>query len=259
MESSLVIVGGGNMGAALLRGVAGAIVAEPDPARRAAVQSMGAAVVSGVGEALRASHADAMVVLAIKPQVFSEVAAEAWGELGGRLVLSIMAGVTLERLRRELGTDRVVRSMPNLPAAIGRGITAIAREGGTREDRQRAVALLRGVGQTIEIDEGLMDAFTAVAGSGPAYVFHLAEAMVCGAEAAGFDHSTATAIVRRTLAGAAEMLAEDPREPDQLRAAVTSTGGTTAAALGVLEGAGWCAATSRAILAARDRGRELGD
>lgn len=246
------------MGAALLRGVAGAIVAEPDPARRAAVQSMGAAVVSGVGEALRASHADAMVVLAIKPQVFSEVAAEARGELGGRLVLSIMAGVTLERLRRELGTDRVVRSMPNLPAAIGRGITAIAREGGTREDRQRAAALLRGVGETIEIDETLMDAFTAVAGSGPAYLFHLGEAMVCGAEAAGFDHSTATAIVRRTLAGAAEMLAEDPREPDQLRAAVTSTGGTTAAALGVLEGAGWCAATSRAILAARDRGRELG-
>ncbi len=253
-----MIVGGGNMGAALLRGAGGAIVAEPDTPRRAAVYSMGAAVVPGVGEALRASHADAMVVLAVKPQMFPAVAAEARASVGGRLIVSIMAGVRLDRLSQDLATTRVVRCMPNLPAAIGRALTAVAREGGTPEDRERAAALLRGVGETIEIDEALMDAFTAVAGSGPAYLFHLGEAMVRGAEAAGFDRATATTIVRRTLAGAAEMLGADQREPDQLRAAVTSKGGTTAAAMEVLEAAGWGEAMSRAIVAARDRGRALG-
>lgn len=238
---------------------AGAIVAEPDPERREAVRSVGAAVVGGVGEALRASHANAMVVLAVKPQVFALVAGEARGLLHDRPVLSIMAGITLDRLRRELGTERVVRSMPNLPAAIGRGISAIAREGGRAEDRERAAALLRGVGETVEIDEALLDGFTAVAGSGPAYLFDLGEAMVRGAVGVGFDHATAVVLVRRTLAGAGELMAGDAREPGELRDAVTSRGGTTAAALEVLRRAGWGEAMERAVVAARDRARELGE
>src|SRR5690606_13250813 len=153
----------------------------------------------------------------------------------------------------------VVRAMPNLPARIRQGATAICLgDGAAPGDDDFALALFRGIGPLVlRIDESLMDAFTAVAGSGPAYLFYLAEAMTRAATELGFDAPAAREIVKATLAGSASLLAQSSESPADLRAAVTSKGGTTEAATTVLDNAGVMNAIVRAITAARDRGREL--
>lgn len=175
-------------------------------------------------------------------------------------MVSIMAGVTAATVSRGLGdAGRVVRVMPNTPIGLGLGMSAVcAGPRAGEEDVARAERLFGASGKTMRIDEGLMDAFTALAGSGPAYVFHLAEAMVEAAEQLGFDRERALTIVRQTVAGAGALLDASPETPRALRAAVTSKGGTTAAAVGVLDDAGVSDAVVRAIHAARHRGAELG-
>lgn len=222
------------------------------------------------GAAWLAHHPHAGVMLAVKPQVFGEVA-HAWAPVlgegggggvgkGGRLVVSIMAGITTAALRHGLGDRaRIVRVMPNTPIGLGLGMSAVcAGPGAAEEDVARVEQLFGASGKTMRIDEGLMDAFTALAGSGPAYVFHLAEAMVEAAEQLGFDRERALTIVRQTVAGAGAMLDASPETPRALRAAVTSKGGTTAAAINLLEDAGVQDTVVRAIHAARHRGAELG-
>jgi pyrroline-5-carboxylate reductase len=149
--------------------------------------------------------------------------------------------------------------MPKLPASVSKGVTAIApARGATPSDVARVRTLFHAVGQAMELSEDLFDAFTAVAGSGPAYVFLLAEAMERAAIELGLDPGLAPMIVRDTIAGASELLSRSSMSPRDLRDSVTSAGGTTAAALGVLDGEGVLEATVRAIAAARDRSRELG-
>lgn len=207
----------------------------------------------------------AAVVLAVKPQAFAEVA-PAWRPLfdaGGvsRLVVSILAGTTTRRLGEGLGRRaRVVRVMPNTPIRLGLGMSAVAGgAGATAEDLSRVEGLFGAMGGVARIEEGLMDAFTALAGSGPAYVFYLAGAMVEAAERMGFEPQLALEIVRRTVGGAGALLAGSADTPGALRAAVTSKGGTTEAAIGVLDAAGVHDVVVRAVEAAEMRGKALGE
>ncbi len=276
-QTPLAVIGGGNMGLAIVRGgiASGAIaasnivVAEPDVAKHGALGSIGVQGVSMTAreavdrlEAMESSASGAgQVLLAVKPQMLSAAAGEIGARIGERVVITIMAGTPGERVRATLGgACRVVRAMPNLPAKIGRGTTAVCLSAGAREgDDAFARRLFEGVGPFVAtIDESMMDAFTAVAGSGPAYVFYLAEAMVRAAVELGFDERAATEIVRGTVAGAGALLGQSLESPAELRAAVTSKGGTTEAAVRVLGAEDLEGIVVRAIAAARDRGRELG-
>lgn len=209
-----------------------------------------------------AKHPEAGIVLAVKPQMLGDVAG-VWRPVldagASRLVVSIMAGLTASGIARAMGEHaRVVRVMPNTPIRHGMGMSAVcAGPKAGEDDLARAERLFGASGQTMRIEEGLMDAFTGLAGSGPAYVFYLAEAMVEAAEQLGFDRERALTIVRQTVAGAGELLRRSPETPRALRTAVTSKGGTTAAATGVLDDSGVHDAVVRAVHAARHRGAEL--
>jgi pyrroline-5-carboxylate reductase len=273
----LLIIGGGVMGRAIVEGGlrAGAvrasdlIVAEPDGERRSAFDAMDVAAFASVGLAMDAARVQdargaatepAAVVLAVKPQAFAGVADELRAHLGAseRLVISIMAGLRASAIRESLGGGvRVVRAMPNTPARVGQGVTGVASgPGATEGDMALAMRLFGALGPlVVRIDESLMDAFTAVAGSGPAYLFYLAEAMERGAVGVGLSRDEARAVVAQTLRGAAALL--DGSDPAALRAAVTSKGGTTAAAIASMERGGVAGAIAGAIVAARDRGCEL--
>lgn len=265
----LAVIGGGAMASAILRGAsdAGALgpvcVAEPDAARRAAFPN----AVASADEALRwlagteTSELPGQVLLAVKPQILPDIARAIAPHVGNRVVISILAGVTTERLRNCLGGRcPVVRVMPNTPAQVRLGCTALALGPGTTDTHAAfAQRLFKAVGEVvIRLDESMMDAFTAVAGSGPAYVFYLAEAMQRGAEGVGFDAETARTIVEQTIIGAAELLRTDGSPAADLRARVTSKRGTTQAATDTFDKLGVVDAIARGIAAARDRGRELG-
>lgn len=267
----LVFVGGGNMARALVEGalragvLAGGAVAvvEPDAGKRGHFVSLGCVGRAQFGELAGKLGVDAQVVLAVKPQSLDEVARDAAGmDLADRVVVSILAGTPSARVRGALGGNvRVVRAMPNLPARLGQGCTAVALGAGAREgDDAFALRLFSAVGPVVErIDESLLDAFTAVAGSGPAYVFYLAEAMTRAAAALGFTQEVAERVVRQVIAGSGAMMGAGTSSAGDMRAAVTSKGGTTEAACRVLDDARVMGAVVRALTAARDRGRELGD
>lgn len=202
------------------------------------------------------------ILLAVKPQVFPAVADELRGRFesdSARVVLSVIAGVRSATIRRGLGGGaRVVRIMPNTPARIRRGMSAIAiGEGAQPGDEQFGLALMQAVGEVISIDESMMDAFTGLAGSGPAYVFYLAEAMAKAGEAVGFDPAQAQRIANAVLIGSAGLLESDDRSPAELRRAVTSPNGTTQAGTEMLDRLGVMKSIEQAIIAARDRGAEL--
>lgn len=204
---------------------------------------------------------NAAILLAFKPQVLDEVGAEIGHAVGDRLVISILAGCGTDRVRQAMGGRcPVVRAMPNTPAFVGRGTTAIAVGPAAADaDTTAAESLFRGVGSVVvRLDESLIDAFTGVAGSGPAYLFYLAQAMERAAVDLGLPAADAGTIVAETLAGAAELLRRSGDPPADLRSRVTSKGGTTAAATTVFDEAGLMKTVVRAITAARDRGRELG-
>ncbi|MFK7882796.1 MAG: pyrroline-5-carboxylate reductase [Phycisphaerales bacterium] len=202
------------------------------------------------------------IVLATKPQMF-EAVASVWEPIlrssGPTLVASILAGTRSETLAAGLGQNaRVVRVMPNTPIRLGLGMSAVAPgPRATPEDLARIEKLFGSIGETVRIEESQMDAFTGVAGSGPAYVFYLAEAMVDAAMKLGFDRGDALTMVRQTVAGAGALLAGSADDPGALRTAVTSKAGTTAAATDSLDELGVHEAVVRAIHAARDRGIEI--
>jgi pyrroline-5-carboxylate reductase len=203
-----------------------------------------------------------VLVLAVKPQVFASVAPEAKRFVGPETrILSVMAGVPIEALSRELGATRVIRAMPNTPARIGRGVTAyVAAPACTAEDRALVEQLLEPLGTVEPIGaERLMDVVTAVSGSGPAYVFLLAEVLAAAAEQEGLDKDTAMRLASRTVAGAGALMLETGDTPSTLRKQVTSPGGTTEAALDVLgAGDGLGPLLRRAVSAAAQRSRDLG-
>lgn len=260
MTLALVIVGGGRMGEALLGGLVRAGrepatlgVVEPDDDRRRHL----AARFPGVTVAADALAGEG-AVLAVKP---ADVvgAAEAMVAAGVERVLSIAAGVDLATVEGVTGPRPVVRAMPNTPALVGAGAAAVAAGTHAGEaDVAWAEEVLGAVGVVVRVPEHLLDAVTGLSGSGPAYVFLVAEALVEAGVLAGLPRPTATALTVQTLLGSARLLAEGDEGPEALRAAVTSPGGTTAAGLAVLEAHGVRSALLEAVGAAAARARELG-
>lgn len=260
----LVIVGGGNMGAALVGGLldagrieAGALaVVEVSADRRAQLAGMfpGVAVTDSVPPCTAA-------VLAVKPPDVPVAAATAVAA-GARRLLSIAAGLKLSQIESFVGnaTDEpvaVVRAMPNTPALVGEGAAALAPgAAATDDDLEWAEGILGGVGLTVRVDESMLDAVTALSGSGPAYVFFVAEALIAAGSAAGLPLELSTRLTTQLLVGSAKLLAERG-DPAGLRKMVTSPGGTTAAGLLVLEERSVREAFAAAVEAAAQRSREL--
>lgn len=263
MSHKLGVIGGGNMGQAIIRGAVAAgvfraneiIVAEVDESRREQMAALGCAVTERAAGASDAPH----IMLAVKPQSFASVADEMPALPAGTIVISIMAGLSSGAIRAGLGgACRVVRVMPNTPCQIGAGMSAIALGAGAQAgDDALARKLFEPIGKVVTVDESLMYAVTAVSGSGPAYVFLLAEAMEQAATELGIPPEEARTLVMQTILGAARLMDESDQLPRQLREAVTSPGGTTAAALKVMNEGGLPEIVADAITAARDRGREL--
>jgi pyrroline-5-carboxylate reductase len=263
----LAFVGGGHMATSLIGGLvargtrAGSIiVAEPVAAQRERLQrSFGVRVVELGPEAVAAAET---VVLAVKPQQMAEVARAIAPVIAERrpTIVSIAAGIRVDDLARWLGAGvPIVRTMPNRPALIGAGITALyARPEVPAEARRSAEDVMAACGHTVWVtDEGQLDAVTAVSGSGPAYFFLLMEALEAAAIEQGLDAATARQLAVATAFGAGRMAAECTDPPASLREQVTSRGGTTAAALAVLEGEGLRAMVARAVAAATRRSAEL--
>jgi len=264
LSGTIVLAGAGKMGGALLtgwlaQGLDGCNVAviEPHP-----VDEISALSARGVrfNPKPKDIGAVAALVVAVKPQMFREAAAQLKSFVGpGTLLVSIMAGIPIASLADACG-GAVVRAMPNTPAAIGRGITvAVAATNVTPAQRAMADALLRATGAVEWVeDEGLIDAVTAVSGSGPAYVFLLAEELARAGVAAGLPEELATKLARATVAGSGELLHRSDLDAATLRKNVTSPGGTTAAALEVLMAQdGFGPLLTRAVAAAKQRSKEL--
>jgi pyrroline-5-carboxylate reductase len=260
----LVLVGAGRMGAAMARGWLRSLksaglgklhVVEPEPSAEIAAWGK-----SGKISLNRAANPADVVVLAVKPQGFAKAAGAILGWIGpDTLVVSIMAGVTIRSISDALGATRIARAMPNTPGAIGKGVTGYSLSPQCRDaEKATTEKLLAPLGDVVgPLEEKHIDAVTAVSGSGPAYVFLLAEALEGAAKAAGLDDATAAILARKTIIGAGALLA-DGGDPAELRKAVTSPGGTTAAALDVLMARGAIPELMRkAVEAAAKRGAEL--
>lgn len=251
------------MGSALVRGCTGSrvlaghqvIVAEIDDAKRRELAKLGCATTP---KALEACAAD-QIILAVKPQVFPSIAGEIAPAVASKVVVSIMAGLRSETIRRMLGgATRIVRAMPNVACQIGEGMTGIALGAGAKPgDEKLAVAIFQALGKTAMVEETLMYAVTATSASGLAYVFLLAQSMEQAAVQMGIAAAPARLLVAQTIAGAGQMLVQTDRTADELRQAVTSPGGTTAAALEVMFESDLPQTIVEALLAARDRGMEL--
>lgn len=262
--ADIAFIGGGHMARSLVEGLLGQgsdasriTVADPNEATRSALARDLA--VRTLEDNLVAAASAPVWVLAVKPQLAREVCESlaATARQVRPLVVSIMAGITLAQLSQWLGIDTLVRSMPNQPAAIGAGMTTLhAAPSLQPTQRAAAEAVFSGAGATTwVVDEALMDTATAVAGSGPAYLYLLAEAMEQAA--AALPPETARQLVVQTLLGAARMLQASGEAPARLRERVTSPGGTTQAAIAVLEQGGWTTLLDRAVDAAQARGQAL--
>lgn len=264
--SGIVFIGGGNMarcliGGLIAEGTAPDTIAVAEPmaaARENLARDFGCAVYADNREA--AATADTWV-LAVKPQAMAEVLGELASLATARapLAISIAAGVTRSRIAAGLPTSRVIRAMPNTPALIGAGVTGLCAGADVAlDERQRCEALFASAGAVAWIDdEALMDAVTAVSGSGPAYYFLLMESMIDAGIRQGLSAEVARTLVLHTALGAARMAVSGAESPSQLRERVTSPGGTTAAALKVFADGGFRDLADAAIDAAVRRGREL--
>jgi pyrroline-5-carboxylate reductase len=262
--TTIGFVGAGNMGEALIRGLVGGKVvrpsdlwiSEPDAARRARL-------VKQYGVRAAAGNADlvgrcAVTVLAVKPQLLPAVLADIAPVAGrGKLVISIAAGVTLASLDGALQA-RLVRTMPNTPALVGEGATAVAwGRGVTAADRALVLKLFGAVGTAVEVPESLMDAVTGLSGSGPAYVFTVIQALADGGVLAGLPRATALQLAAQTVLGAAQMVLATGAHPLQLRDQVASPGGTTIRGIAELEERAVGGAFIAAVRAAAARSKEL--
>lgn len=270
----LGFVGGGNMAEAIIRAAIGKgvlraeemIVFDPSERRREVLRELGVRLAENNGQVVRSSE---QVMLAVKPQMFGEVAEEVAANLSGEQVLiSIMAGISTGKIAAVLAEKagpgggpavvRIIRVMPNTPVMVGLGMSGLARGSGALEgDERLAMALFGAAGKVVMVEEELIDAITAVSGSGPAYVFYLAEAMEAAAVELGLAEH-ARLLVRQTILGAAALLNQSQETAAELRRKVTSPGGTTEAAIRHMEANGVSAVVVRAIEAAEKRARELG-
>lgn len=259
----LVLLGCGKMGSAMLEGwlrtglpASSIWVMDPNPWEW--IRSTGVHLNAGL------PASPAIVLIAVKPQMMGAALPQIAAMGGGNtLVLSIAAGTTIASYEKVFGAKTpIIRAMPNTPAAIGKGITAITGNARATEAHMAlAEGLLAAIGQVVRLEgEHQMDAVTAVSGSGPAYVFHLIETLAAAGVAEGLPPDLSMQLAKATVAGAGALAEQAQEDPSQLRINVTSPAGTTAAALGVLmdEATGFPALLKRAVKAAADRGRELG-
>ena len=266
LSQRIAFIGAGNMALALIEGLIAArtlapsqiLASDPRPDLKQLAGKHGFTVATSNADAVRGAD---VIVLSTKPQIFPTMLLEIATELShAPLVISIAAGVPVAAIEARLGAGiRVVRSMPNTPALLGVGATAIA-PGANANDGDMAIAeaVFRAVGIVKRVDERFMDAVTALSGSGPAYVFLLAEAMTEAGIAAGLPADVATALAVQTVTGAGKLLGASPEPPATLRRNVTSPGGTTQAAMEVFEAGGFSELVTKAVLAATRRGEELG-
>jgi pyrroline-5-carboxylate reductase len=262
----MAFIGGGNMASAIIGGLIRQgmrpdqfTVVEPfAEAADKLHKDFGITALPAAGPAL--ARAD-LVVWAVKPQIFSEAAAPVMPHTRGALHLSVAAGIRTDSISRWVGTDRVVRCMPNTPALVGQGITGLfACPSVTTTDQQLVAQVIGTTGQYLWVQqESLLDAVTALSGSGPAYVFFFLEAMTEAGMGMGLSAAQAYQLAVATFSGASSLAAASNESPEVLRQRVTSKGGTTYAALTAMETAGIKPAFVRAMQAAEHRARELGD
>jgi pyrroline-5-carboxylate reductase len=264
-QQHIAFIGGGNMASAIIGGLlkrglpASQIqVVEPFAEQRARLVQQFAVTVDAAPQASLASAS--LVVWAVKPQTFKEAAAQSRDHTQAALHLSVAAGIRSDSIAAWLGTERVVRAMPNTPALVGKGITALFARPAASADRLAVEQVIETTGDFLWLaQEEQLDAVTALSGSGPAYVFYFIEAMVQAGTDMGLGRAQAHKLAVATFVGASA-LAEDSQEPPEvLRARVTSEGGTTYAALAAMEQDGVKAQFMRAMHAARQRASELGD
>ncbi len=259
------IIGLGNMGSAILNGLIfsgrvgkmAVIGFDKEPARRAAAGKKYSILISRtILEVV--THCD-IIIIAVKPQNIDEVLKEISFYGKDRLYISIAAGITTQRIEKALGgKSRVVRVMPNTPALVGEGISALCKGRYTsKSDLKTADEIFSSVGEAVELNERYFDVVTALSGSGPAYFFYLKEALIEAAVNLGMDRKTAKKLVLKTALGSARLLLESGDEPRLLRQRVTSKGGTTERAIAVFEKAKIKEAVARAVRAAARRSKEL--
>lgn len=265
-DKRIAFIGGGNMASAIIggliqQGLPAAQVAVVEPfaeARQRLQQQFGVAAQEHAGAQLASAS---LVVWAVKPQTFKDAAAQARPHVQQALQLSVAAGIRSDSIAAWLGTERIVRSMPNTPALVGKGMTALfARAGVSQEDKARVEQVIATTGEHLWVDaEQHLDAVTALSGSGPAYVFYFLEAMVQAGTEMGLSAQQARRLAVGTFAGASELAraSQDPLET--LRERVTSKGGTTYAALTSLESDAVKASFVKALHAACRRADELGN
>lgn len=262
-EKGLVLLGCGKMGSAMLagwldQGLHASAVNVLDPKPSEWLRSLADVQINQV-----LPPNPAFSIIAVKPQMMGEALPALQALEKDTVFLSIAAGTSIAAFEKAFGSDaKIIRAMPNTPAAIGQGITALVGNANVNAaEMDAAVGLLNVVGQTVVLDdEALIDAVTAVSGSGPAYVFHLIETMAAAGVSEGLPKDVAMQLAKATVAGAGAYAVAADEEPDQLRVNVTSRAGTTAAALEHLMDAetGFPNLVTRAVKAAADRGRELG-
>ncbi|MBE9049322.1 pyrroline-5-carboxylate reductase [Nostocales cyanobacterium LEGE 11386] len=263
------LIGGGVMGEALLsrlivRGIyqpSEVIVSEPLPTRQNFLRQQYDVTVT-TENSLVFKQASEVVFLAVKPQVFSAIAQELADVITIELspvVISILAGVSLSQLEAAFPQLPVIRAMPNTPATVGAGITAMCLGAYTNaKHHQIAQQVFSAVGEVVEVSEMLMDAVTGLSGSGPAYVALMVEALADGGVAAGLPRSIANQLALQTVLGTAKLLHDKKMHPAELKDRVTSPGGTTIAGIAQLEKAGFRSALIEAVKAATWRSQELG-
>lgn len=262
---ALGVIGGGIMGEAILsrlfvRNIYApdrVKVADPNPQRREYLtQEYGVAVTAENAEVTREAE---VLLLAVKPQIFDRVAPDLALLPASSLVISILAGTPLSRLQAACGDRAVVRVMPNTPATVGAGISALAPGSQVSPTQlETAKQILAAVGSVVEVSEPLLDAVTGLSGSGPAFAAAFIEALSDGGVAAGLPRAIASQLAIETVLGAATLLKEKQMHPAQLKDSVTSPGGTTIAGMVALEKGGLRSAAIEAVKAAAARSRELG-
>ena len=273
-NAHITFIGGGNMGRALISGLLSngfeanqiSVVEANATTGLQLHQDFGVQIIGALDQIAFNFAKNNVVVMAIKPQDFNVVAKSLSAKLKhatapGPLILSIAAGIRLKDMSRWLDHERCVRAMPNTPALIGKGITGLFADAAVNaSDRALAETICNAVGQAVWVnEETLMDAVTAVSGSGPAYVFAFLEAMQSSGEKLGLDAATARKLAYATLEGATQLAHNSDEHAGVLRERVTSKGGTTAAALDILKQLDWHGALEKAIDAASQRGKAMGD
>jgi pyrroline-5-carboxylate reductase len=265
IKGRMAIIGGGNIGAAILRGILRAQIVDPDQVSMVEINPERAQELSEkhkiqVVASCQDLESVEVALMAIEPHATLKVVRELNGALHkDSLVMSVAAGVTLRQMQSALPENQpIIRCMPNSPVLVAKGVTALARGGTANDDHiNTAMEIFGAVGSVVEIDERHINAVTALSGSGPAYVYVFVEALSDAGVRLGLDRKTAFTLAAQTVTGSAQLVIESGKHPAQLKEMVTSPGGTTIAALHSMERAGFRGIVMDGVKEAHDRAREL--